>query len=153
MAKLSAHGTEIGRIEFVAYRKAYFSDGAILKDSGFGWKLHAKVKAGIDPAQAFENAKSKAAAFLRQRPAFAEYRRFIHSLAPLSRRWKLITALHAMPDDTDGIHSECCNGHYDDIDADLDDIVKLCELYRAACKEYDRVYLDRSMRKAANTEA
>lgn len=135
MAKLSAHGAEVGRIEFTNYRKAYMSDGNVLKDSGFGWKLHAKIKAGLTPEQAFERAKASHAQFLLDRPRHAAFREHFHSLAPLSRRWKLKLALEMMPEDPDGIWSECCDSCSDNIEADLEDICKLCDLYADAMRE------------------
>lgn len=134
MAKLSAHGREIGRIEFAHSRKAYFEDGKILEDRGHGWKLKAKVKPGITPLEAFTRARDAYAERLRQRPALAAYTDYVHSLAPLSRRWKLVLALQMMPSDPDGIWSDCCDG-FDAIDCDLDDIVKLCRLHETAMHE------------------
>ena len=135
MARLSAHGTEIGRLEFSDYRKAYMADGKILKDRGHGWKLWGKCKPGVTPEAAYENAKRKQAEKLSARPALAAYVDYVRSLAPLSKRWKLTLALSMMPDDPDGIYSDCCDSYGDNVEADLDDICKLCDLYRAACEE------------------
>ena len=134
MAKLSAHGAEIGRLEFSDHRKAYMADGKILKDRGHGWKLWGKLKPGVAAQAAFENAKRKQAEKLAARPMLAAYVDHLRSLAPLSRRWKLVLSLSMMPDDPDGIWSGCCDG-YDAIEADLDDIVKLCNLRRSAIAE------------------
>ena len=135
MARLSAHGAEIGRIDYSTYRCAYMADGKILKDAGHGWKLYKKCKPGIDPIDAFNRARTGLANRLAARPALASYSDFIRSLAPLSKRWKLALSLQMMPDDPDGIWSECCDGYGDNVEADLDDIVKLCTLYRAAISE------------------
>jgi len=135
MAKLSAHGQEIGRIEFSTYTKAYFDDGRILKNSGFGWKLHAKVKPGFSIAEAFQAARVKQAEFRAARPAYAAYVDELHALAGLSKRWKLAAAVELMPDDPDGVWSEACDGYGDNVSADVSDIVKLCDLYKAAADE------------------
>jgi hypothetical protein len=68
MAKLSAHGKEIGRINYTTYSKAYMQDGTILKNSGFGWKVFGEVqnqpagglREGIDPSTRTLSAKDLA---------------------------------------------------------------------------------------------
>ena len=57
MAKLSAHGTEVGRVMFTTYAKAYMSDGVVLKNDGSGWKILGRVKDGVTPTKAYENQK------------------------------------------------------------------------------------------------
>ena len=37
MAKLSAHGAEVGRVEYIGKVKAYFADGKVLVNHGQGW--------------------------------------------------------------------------------------------------------------------
>lgn len=135
MARLSAHGAEIGRLEFTDYRKAYMADGSILKDSGFGWKLHGKCKPGFTPFEVYERAKAKQAETLANRPMLAAYRSALHDAAPLSKRWKLSMSIKMMPQDPDGVWSECCDGFSDNIECDLGDIVKLCRLYESAMSE------------------
>ena len=139
MAKLSAHGATIGKVEYVGKVKAYCADGKVLKNDGSGWKLHGKLKAGVTPEQAFENAKARQAEHFRTRPAYAEYHRFICSLAGIGKRWKLISCLMMMPNDIDGIWSECCDGYGDNVHADVDDIARLCQLYRDAKAEADDI--------------
>jgi hypothetical protein len=39
MAKISAHGSVIGTVEYLTKAKRYMSDGVILKNSGFGWEI------------------------------------------------------------------------------------------------------------------
>ncbi len=136
MAKLSAHGrTEIGTIYGTDSAKRYMSDGTVLKNAGFGWKVHAKVKEGLDPVTVFANAKDRAAAFIAERPMLAAYRKELHSLAGLSKRWKLHAAVSLMPDDCDGVWSEACDGYGDNIHADVDEIGHLCRLYLSAQAE------------------
>ena len=52
MAKISAHGAIVGTVEYVTRAKRYMSDGVILKNDGFGWKLYGKVKPHLTPAEA-----------------------------------------------------------------------------------------------------
>ena len=135
MAKLRAHGTEVGTIYGLTGAKRYMSDGKVLKNLGFGWKLHATVKAGIDPAEAFQRAKAKEESFIASRPLWAAYRKELSELAGLSKRWKLHAAISLMPDDPDGVWSEACDGYGDNVHADVDEVSKLCTLYKLAMSE------------------
>ena len=137
MAKLSAHGTEIGTVYGLKSAKRYMSDGVVLKNIGFGWKLHARVKAGIDPQDAFVRHQSAQERHHAERPAYVAYRKALHGLAGLGKRWKLNAAVSMMPEDPDGVWSEACDGYADNISADVSDIVDLCRLYRAARAEGD----------------
>lgn len=135
MAKLSAHGQEIGTVQYLTKAKRYMSDGVILRNIGFGWKLYAKVKPGIEPAQAFANAKQRQNEALEQKPHLAAYRKALHDLAGLSKRWKLHAAVELMYDDPDGVWSEACDGYGDNVHADIDEISELCRLYQSAINE------------------
>ena len=150
MAKLSVHGQEIGRITTLTGIKAYFEDGKILKNIGFGWKLHAKVKEGISPFTAYENALNRQIENLKSKPALAEYKKALHALAGINKRWKLHQTITLMPDDCDGVWSESCDGYSDNVHADLDEIAKLCQLYLAALEEgkAQKVKSDDEMLKA-----
>jgi hypothetical protein len=135
MAKISAHGSIIGTLEYISTAKRYMSDGVVLKNNGFGWKLAGKVKPGIDPAQAFANAERRQREKLEAFPAVAAYRKALHELAGVGKRWKINLAVSTMPDDPDGVWSEACDGYGDNVHADLDELVELCRLYRAALAE------------------
>jgi hypothetical protein len=150
MAKLSVHGQEIGRITTLTGIKAYFEDGKILKNIGFGWKLHAKVKQGISPFTAYENALNRQIANLKSKPALAEYKKALHALAGINKRWKLHQTITLMPEDCDGVWSECCDGYSDNVHADIDEIAELCQLYLAAIEEgkAQKVKSDDEMLKA-----
>ena len=137
MAKLSVHGAEVGRIEFNTTAKAYMSDGVILKNAGFGWKRFAKVKPGFTPQSAFQYASERQAQFLAERPALAAYRKELHEMAGLCKRWKLHTAVAMMPDDCDGVWSEACDGYGDNVSADVSEVARLCDLYLAAMAEME----------------
>ena len=135
MAKLSAHGTIIGTVDYISTSKRYMSDGVVLKNIGFGWKLAGKVKLGIDPARAFESAAQRQKEKLKAFPAVAAYRDTLHALAGVNKRWKLNLAVSTMPDDPDGVWSDACDGYGENVCADLDEIVELCRLYKAAIDE------------------
>ena len=135
MAKLSAHGKEIGRVTFTTFAKAYMADGAILKNSGDGWKRYAKVKDGITPQQAYERQLRAQEEFLAARPCMAAYRKELHAMAGLGKAWKLHTAIQLLGDDVDGIWSEACDGYGDNVHADVDDVANLARLYSAAMEE------------------
>lgn len=135
MAKLSAHGVEIGRINYLTYSKAYFPDGHILINRGFGWKLHAKVKPEVSPGEAFARMKAKNDALAQDRPAFYAYRKELHSLAGMGKAWKLHAAVEAMPEDPDGVWSHACDDYTDNVHADIGEICELCKLYLRAQDE------------------
>lgn len=133
MAKLSAHGVEVGRVKFMGYVKAYMSDGAILKNYGDGWKLTGKVKSHLTPQQAFENQLEIQKANDAATPFRKEYRDMLYSLGGQGKAGKLHLAVTLMPDDPDGVWSEVCDGYGDNVHADLDEICELCRLYNLAC--------------------
>jgi len=135
MAKLSANGrTIVGSIDYIASTKRVMSDGVILENKGHGWKVAGKVKPGFTPEQAFTQGKAKHEATLAARPALAAYRAALHDACGLAKRWALHTAITLMPDDPDGVWSNCVDS-YPKVDADLDDIVRLCGLYTRAKAE------------------
>ena len=135
MAKLSAHGTAIGTIYLTTSAKRYMSDGVILKNIGFGWKLYGKVKSHVTPLQAFENQKRKQAEHYETRPHHAAYLKMLHDMAGMDKRWKLHAAVDLMPEDCDGVWSEACDGYGDNIHADVDEVGELCRLYLRAVAE------------------
>lgn len=135
MAKLSAHGNEIGRIFFTTSIKAYMADGKVLKNSGFGWKLAGKLKDGLTPEMAYANAIRKQEEFYASRPAALAYKKELHAMTGICNRWKLHSAVQMLGDDYDGVWSEACDGHGDNVHADIDEVANLCRLYAAAVIE------------------
>ena len=133
MAKCKAHGTEIGTYYTLTGAKRYMSDGAILTNIGFGWKLGGKVKAELEhltPRQLYDRQLQHGKDWEHRQPYAASYKKQLHALCGLSQRWRLHAAVSLMPDDPDGVWSECCDGYGDNVHADLDDIVQLCAAYR-----------------------
>jgi hypothetical protein len=139
MAKLSAHGNEIGRIVFTAKTKAYMADGKILTNYGDGWKLTGKCKDGVSPEFAYESAVKYQAEFIANRPHLKAYREFLHEIAGQCKRHKLHLAVTMMPDDSDGVWSECCDGYSDNVSASCDEVSELCRLYRYAVMEQNEI--------------
>ena len=135
MAKLSAHGAEIGRAVYLTSTKAYMSDGAVLKNYGDGWKLSGKLKPGVTPEHAVARAVAGIAEWEQARPAGRAYKKALHAIAGQSKRYRLHLAISLMPDDCDGVWSECCDGYCDNVHASVDEIAELCALYRAAQTE------------------
>jgi hypothetical protein len=135
MARLSAHGTIVGTIQYTCKVKRYMSDGKVLVNHGSGWKISGKLKIGITPQDAFARAVQKQNEFYAARPAAAEYRRQLHDLACVSKRVKLHTCVALMPDDCDGVWSEACDGYGDNVSASVDEVADLCRAYVAAMRE------------------
>lgn len=133
MACLKKHGTEIGRITFTTTQKAYMSDGSILKRVGGDWKLWGKCK--VAPEQAYAAAIENQQKVLSRRPALVAYRKELHAIAGLGKAWKIDLAISMMPDDPDGVWSEACDGYGDNVHADIDDVSKLCNLWKSASEE------------------
>jgi hypothetical protein len=143
MAKVSAHGREIGPVYFLTKAKRYMSDGVVLVNHGDGWKLHGKVKNSSTPEQAYAAQRAKSEAFSKERPALATYRQELHELAGLCKRWKLHAAVTMMPDDCDGVWSEACDGYGDNVSASVDEVASLCRAYKVALMEADDIRAER----------
>jgi hypothetical protein len=139
MAKISAHGKEIGTVYFTVKAKRYMSDGTVLINSGFGWKLGPKLKAGVTPQKAYDRQVAHQREELAKRPATVAYRKELHELAGVSKRWKLHMAVELMPNDPDGVWSEACDGYGDNCSADIDEVAHLCMLYKNAVAETARL--------------
>jgi hypothetical protein len=136
MAKISAHGKEVGTVYFTTTAKRYMSDGVVLRNFGFGWKLGGKLNGGLTPREAYERQLGQQRKLLAERPEIAAYRKELHALCGLNKRWKLHAAIELMPDDPDGVWSETCDSYGDNISADLDDIAALCRLYKAVLRDH-----------------
>ena len=80
MAKLNAHGKEIGRVVYTTYTKAYFEDGKVLKNHGDGWKIAGKLKTGLTPERAYDNAVSRLEDWTRSHPAGYAYKKALHEI-------------------------------------------------------------------------
>jgi hypothetical protein len=72
---------------------------------------------------------------MSRKPALQACRKALHDMAGLGKRWKLEQAIAMMPNDPDGVWSECCDGYSDNVHADIEEIIQLCQLYDAALSE------------------
>lgn len=135
MAKCKVHGSEVGTVYFTTSAKRYMSDGVVLKNNGFGWKIFGHVKDGVTPEQAYSHAIERQNQRKLERPALFDYQKALHELAGLGKRWKLHTAIEMMPDDPDGVWSEACDSYGDNVSASIDEVSKVCDLYRIAMIE------------------
>lgn len=137
MARLSAksRGKEVGRFEGLTYRKAYFENGDILINRGNGWKEFAKVKAGFNTEEVLRNKLTHQKHFLEINPAYAAYRKALHEVACLGKRWMLHEAIKLMPSDPDGVWSEVGDGSCDKLDLSINEVCDLCKLYISAEEE------------------
>ena len=133
MAKLSAHGAELFRVEFSTYRLAYMSDGSILRDCGGGWKTYKKIKTGFAIHTHVESVRQHFAVVTPDRVCRAHFREtLVREFPCLQTRIQVVTAIELMPDDPDGVWSTL-----EDYGAevDLDTVVNLCRGYQAAIAE------------------
>jgi hypothetical protein len=104
MATLKKHGDHTV-FEFIGYKKAYCSDGTILKNYGSGWKLYGKIKQGLTYKQACEIVQKNINESKVNRPFFQKYKKLMFQYS-LAARVILETALKYLGDDIDGIWSE-----------------------------------------------
>ena len=95
MAKLSAHGREIGRIQYTTQMRAYMSDSAVLVNYGSGWKIKGKLKAGLTPESAFKAAQEKQAAIMLNNPAWRDYTKELYSLGGIALTPRLHMTIRA----------------------------------------------------------
>lgn len=133
MAKLKSHGPELLRLEYLSCSKSYRADGHILKNSGDGWKLHRRVKDGVNIPEHIEHVRRTRAEKEAACPVFTKYRRLLTQY-PLETRVLIHQSLSLMPTDPDGVWSTL-----DDYGkrADLDDLVELSRLHETALKELE----------------
>lgn len=128
MATLSKNGIETARVELLRKTYSFRSNGKILKNDGFGWKL-VTLKEGITPDQFLANLRSREASLT---PLFREYRALVQSEFPLSIRWKYLELASLLDDDIDGIWA-----HLDDegIHVDVETLRRLHVLRHTSVKQ------------------
>ena len=115
----------------------------MLKNLGDGWKLSGKLKTGVTAEQAVARAVAGIAEWEQARPAGRAYKKALHDIAGQSKRYRLHVAISLMPNDCDGIWSECCDGYGDNVHASIEEINELCALYRAAQAEGKTIAADK----------
>ena len=121
MAVLSKNGTEVFRVDALQYSLSFRSNGKVLKNEGFGWKL-------VNLAMPFDDALAKHRHVQSNiTPAFAAYRRAVQAEFPLPVRWQYLTLRDLLGDDLDGIYTDLQDRG---IHTDLETLRELHELHR-----------------------
>ena len=121
MACLSKNGSEIFRVDALKYSLSFRSNGKVLKNEGFGWKL-------LKLSLSFESSLAKHKALQENLSrAYVDYRRAVQSEFPLPVRWQYLTLRDLLGDDIDGIYSDLQDRQ---IYTDLDTLQELHDLYR-----------------------
>jgi hypothetical protein len=143
MAKLSAHGTIIGTVDYTTKSLRYMSDGAILINFGQGWKIRSKIKRDSTPLQALAAARARQERFFADYPAVHRYRKMLQAMTGMKNRWKLHAAVTHMPDDPDGVWSEACDDYCNNVHADVSEVAELCLAYKAALAQNPKDVADR----------
>ena len=124
MACLSKNGTELARFNQLKASYSIRSNGKVLKNDGFGWKV-IRLKEGITVESfraRFEAIESK----LSQ--PYRIYRAAVQSEFPLPVRWQYLTLRDLLGDDLDGIYSDLQDRQ---IYTDLDTLQELHDMHRA----------------------
>ena len=125
MATLSKQGTELVRFDQLKTSYSIRSNGKVLKNEGFGWKLCA-LKPG-KTAQDLRTSLETREATLS--PEYRAYRAAVQSEFPLSERWQYLTLRDLLCSDLDGIYTELQDRR---IYTDLDTLQELRELQLAS---------------------
>lgn len=121
MAVLSKNGTEVFRVDALEYSLSFRSNGKVLKNDGFGWKL-------VVLAMPFADALAKHQKLQSNIPrAYADYRRAVQAEFPLPVRWQYLTLRDLLGDDLDGI---CTDLQDRGIHTDLETLRELHDLHR-----------------------
>lgn len=128
MAVLSKNGTEVFRVDALQYSLSFRSNGKVLKNEGFGWKL-------VNLAMPFADALAKHQRLQSNIPrAYAEYRAAVQAEFPLPVRWQYLTLRDLLGDDIDGIYTDLADRG---IHTDLETLRELHELHLAYRADVD----------------
>ncbi len=132
MAKLCAHGHELARRETPTSRIAVMSDGNILRNYGYGWKMWKKCKPGVNPAEYAEKFKARTEALPAEVKHYVEH---LMQCTDLEHRARLHVTIEMMPTDSDGVWAMMDDSSYQ---IDFDDVQRACELYILAERRVKR---------------
>jgi len=125
MATLSKNGSEVIRYNKLHASYSVRSNGKILRNDGFGWKL-CKLKPG-KTAQDFCNSMEVIESKIS--PEYKTYRAAVQAEFPLPVRWQYLTLRDLLGSDIDGIYSDLQDRQ---IFTDLDTLQELHELQQAS---------------------
>jgi hypothetical protein len=124
MATLSKNGTEIVRFDRLKASYSIRSNGKVLKNEGFGWKLCA-LKPGKTAQDLRLSLETREATLS---PEYRAYRKAVQAEFPLSERWQYLTFRDLLCSDLDGIYTELQDRQ---IYTDLDTLRELRDLQLA----------------------
>lgn len=124
MACLSKNGTELVRFNQLKASYSIRSNGKVLKNDGFGWKV-LRLKEGIT-VESFRARFDAIESKLSQ--PYRIYRAAVQSEFPLPVRWQYLTLRDLLGDDIDGIYSDLQDRQ---IYTDLDTLQELHDMHRA----------------------
>jgi hypothetical protein len=128
MATLSKNGSEVFRVDALKYSLSFRSNGKVLKNEGFGWKV-------LKLSMSFESALEKHKALQENLSrAYLDYRRAVQAEFPLPVRWQYLTLRDLLGDDLDGIYSDLQDRQ---IYTDLDTLREIHDLYLAYRADVD----------------
>lgn len=102
MATLSKNGEELVRFELLKASYSIRSNGKVLKNEGFGWKLCA-----LKPGKTAQDMRtSLETRELTLSPEYRAYRKAVQAEFTLSERWQYLTLKNLLGSDIDGIYSD-----------------------------------------------
>ena len=130
MATLSKNGRELARFNQLKTSYSIRSNGKVLRNEGFGWKVCA-LKEGWTPETfraRLEEIESKVS------ESYRIYRAAVQSEFPLPVRWQYLTLSDLLGDDLDGIYSDLQDRQ---IYTDLDTLRELHDLHQTYRAEFD----------------
>ena len=107
MACLSKNGTELARFNQLKASYSIRSNGKILRNEGFGWKV-CTLKEGW--TQETFRARLEGIESKLSQP-YRIYRAAVQSEFPLPVRWQYLTLRDLLGDDLDGIYSDLQDRH------------------------------------------
>ena len=125
MATLSKNGEELVRFDQLKASYSIRSNGKVLKNEGFGWKLCA-LKPGKTAQDLRLSLETREATLS---PEYRAYRKAVQAEFPLSERWQYLTLRDLLGSDLDGIYTELQDRR---IYTDLDTLHELRELQLAS---------------------
>jgi hypothetical protein len=105
MATLHKNGVETARFETLKSIWSFRSNGKVLRQQGFGWKL-VHFKPGKSSKTLLATLESAEVEQKTKRPLYWAWKKQVISEFGINVRWRYLTLLELHPDDIDGIWSQ-----------------------------------------------
>jgi hypothetical protein len=125
MATLYKNGSELVRFDQLHASYSIRSNGKVLKNEGFGWKL-CKLKPGKTAQDLRTSLETREASLS---PEYRAYRKAVQAEFPLPVRWQYLTLRDLLGSDIDGIYSDLADRR---VFTDLDTLQDLHELQQSS---------------------